>query len=165
MVAYKDMMDNIVINEVEEGKIVGANVLVIHNGKEIYHSTYGYADKENKVSMKRDTIFRMYSMTKPITAVATMILVERGEISLFDPIKKYFPEFSNQLAYNSKGELEKLERNINIFDLLNMTSGIPYPDESHESGRQMGKIFRRLIERRDIRTFGDEEYRIFCSWK
>lgn len=149
MVSYKDSMDDLLMNEVEEEKIVGVNVLVIHNGKEIYHSTYGYADKENKVSMKRDTIFRMYSMTKPITAVATMILAERGEISLFDPIKKYFPEFSNQLAYNSKGELEKLERDINIFDLLNMTSGIPYPDESHESGRQMGKIFRRLIERRE----------------
>lgn len=149
MVSYKEIMDNHLINEVKEGRIVGANVLVIHNGNEIYHSTYGYADKENKLSMKRDTIFRMYSMTKPITAVATMILVERGDISLVDPINKYFPEFSNQLAYNSNGELEELKRDITVFDLLNMTSGIPYPDESHESGRQMGKIFRKLIERRE----------------
>lgn len=149
MVSYRKVMDKLLINEVEDGKIVGANVLVIHNGHEIYHSNLGYADKENKLSMNRDTIFRMYSMTKPITAVAIMILAERGDISLVDPISMYFPEFSNQLAYNSNGELEKLERDITIFDLLNMTSGIPYPDESHESGRQMGKIFRDLIGRRE----------------
>lgn len=149
MFSYKEIMDNLLLNEVESGSIIGANVLVIHNGHEIYHNTIGYADRENKIYMKRDTIFRMYSMTKPITAVAIMILAERGEISLIDPINKYFPEFSNQLAFNSNGELEKLERDITVFDLLNMTSGIPYPDENHESGRQMGEVFRNLIGRRE----------------
>lgn len=142
-------MDKLIKKLVEDGEIVGATTLVIHNGNEIYQSEFGYADKENKIPMNRDTIFRMYSMTKPITAVATMILVERGDISLFDPINKYFPEFKSQLAYNSEGQLEELEREITIFDLLNMTSGIPYPDDSHESGREMDKIFRSFIERRE----------------
>lgn len=155
MGSYKEIMDKLIIKEVEEGRIVGANVLVIHNGNEIYHNTFGYSDKERKVIMTRDTIFRMYSMTKPITAVAIMILVERGYINLDDSVSKYFPEYSNQLVYNSNGELESINRDIAIYDLLNMTSGIPYPDESHESGRQMGKLFRNFIERRESGEKGD----------
>ena len=132
MFSYKDTMDKLIKNEVDSGNVVGANALVIHKGNEIYHNTFGYADKENKIPMKRDTIFRMYSMTKPITAVATMILVERGEIDLWDPISKYIPEFLNQEVYTSDGKLTPVKREVNIQDLLNMTSGIPYPDESNE---------------------------------
>ena len=149
MFSYKDTMDKLIKNEVDSGNVVGANALVIHKGNEIYHNTFGYADKENKIPMKRDTIFRMYSMTKPITAVATMILVERGEIDLWDPISKYIPEFLNQEVYTSDGKLTPVKREVNIQDLLNMTSGIPYPDESNESGRQMEKLFTKFIERRE----------------
>ncbi|MGG7214285.1 serine hydrolase domain-containing protein [Clostridium nigeriense] len=149
MGSYNETMDNLLIKEVEEGRVVGANVLVIHNGSEIYHNTFGYSDKERKIAMSRDTIFRMYSMTKPITAVAIMILVERGEIDLNDSVSKYFSEFSNQLVYSLNEELEDIKRDITINDLLNMTAGIPYPDENHESGRQMGKLFRSFIERRE----------------
>ncbi|MDI9217655.1 serine hydrolase domain-containing protein [Clostridium tertium] len=148
MFSYKDTMDKLIKDEVDSGNVVGANVLVIHNGNEMYHNTFGYADKENKIQMKRDTIFRMYSMTKPITAVATMILVERGEIDLWDPVSKYIPEFLNQVVYTSDGKLVPAKREVNIQDLLNMTSGIPYPDENHEPGRQMKKLFTGFIERR-----------------
>lgn len=149
VILYKEIMDSIIGKEVAHGKVVGANVLIIHNENEIYFKTIGYADKEQKRIMNRDTIFRMYSMTKPITAVAIMILVERKKINLLDPIKKYFPEFSNSLVYSSEGNLENINRDINIYDLLNMTSGIPYPDESHESGRKMDKLFKDLIKRRE----------------
>lgn len=149
MISYKEIMDSIIEKEVVHRKVVGANVLIIHNENEIYFKTIGYADKEQKRIMNRDTIFRMYSMTKPITAVAIMILVERKKINLLDPIKKYFPEFSNSLVYSSEGNLENINRDINIYDLLNMTSGIPYPDESHESGRKMDKLFKDLIKRRE----------------
>lgn len=149
MILYKEIMDSIIEKEVAHRKVVGANVLIIHNENEIYFKTIGYADKEQKRIMNRDTIFRMYSMTKPITAVAIMILVERKKINLLDPIKKYFPEFSNSLVYSSEGNLENINRDINIYDLLNMTSGIPYPDESHESGRKMDKLFKDLIKRRE----------------
>lgn len=149
MISYKEIMDSVIEKEVGYGKVVGANVLIIHNENEIYFKTIGYSDKEQKRIMNRDTIFRMYSMTKPITAVAIMILVERKKINLLDPIKKYFPEFSNSLVYSSEGNLENINRDINIYDLLNMTSGIPYPDESHESGREMAKLFKDLIKRRE----------------
>lgn len=149
VILYKEIMDSIIEKEVAHRKVVGANVLIIHNENEIYFKTIGYADKEQKRIMNRDTIFRMYSMTKPITAVAIMILVERKKINLLDPIKKYFPEFSNSLVYSSEGNLENINRDINIYDLLNMTSGIPYPDESHESGRKMDKLFKDLIKRRE----------------
>lgn len=149
VISYKEIMDSIIEKEVAHGKVVGANVLIIHNENEIYFKTIGYSDKEQKRIMNRDTIFRMYSMTKPITAVAIMILVERKKINLLDPIKKYFPEFSNSLVYSSEGNLENINRDINIYDLLNMTSGIPYPDESHESGRKMAKLFKDLIKRRE----------------
>lgn len=149
VISYKEIMDSIIEKEVAHRKVVGANVLIIHNENEIYFKTIGYADKEQKRIMNRDTIFRMYSMTKPITAIAIMILVERKKINLLDPIKKYFPEFSNSLVYSSEGNLENINRDINIYDLLNMTSGIPYPDESHESGRKMDKLFKDLIKRRE----------------
>lgn len=149
MISYKEIMDSIIEKEVAHGKVVGANVLIIHNENEIYFKTIGYSDKEEKRIMNRDTIFRMYSMTKPITAVAIMILVERKKINLLDPIKKYFPDFSNSLVYSSGGNLENINRDINIYDLLNMTSGIPYPDESHKSGREMDKLFKDLIKRRE----------------
>lgn len=134
--------------EIEKGEIAGANIMVLHKGKEIFFDCYGYADKENKFPVKRDTIFRLFSMSKPITAVAAMILVERGEIDVRDAVSKYIPAFANQKVW-CDGKEVPAERDITVWDCLNMTTGIPYPDLSCESGRQMDELFKELIARRE----------------
>lgn len=158
MYNMKECIDKIIKKDIEQGEIAGANILVIHKGQEICFDSYGYADKENKIAMKRDTIFRLFSMSKPITAVATMILVERGEIDVRDAVSKYIPAFANQKVW-CDGEEVPAERDITIWDCLNMTTGIPYPDEWTESGRRMGVLFKELIARREAGEVVDtQEY-------
>lgn len=144
----KETLDKIIRADISQGEIAGANLLVIHKGEEICWESYGYADKEKQIPMKRDTIFRMYSMTKPITAVATMILAERGEIDVRDAVSRYIPAFGKQTVW-CKGKEVPTERDITIWDCLNMTTGIPYPDSSLESGRRMDVLFQELIARRE----------------
>ena len=148
MFDYKQTMDKLIRTEVDEGRVAGASALVLHKGKEIYYYDYGYADKENAVPMKRDTIIRLFSMTKPITAVAVMILVERGELDLWDPVSLYIPEYKEQKVWTENG-LVPLERENTIWDLMNMTSGIIYPNPDCEPGRIMDKVLRELIARRE----------------
>lgn len=149
MFEYKQAMDRVIQREVETGQIAGAVALVLHKGKEIYFNTLGYADKDKEIPMRRDTIFHMYSMTKPITAAAVMILAERGEIDLRDSVSKYLPYFAGQKVLQKDGSLVPVERESTIWDMLHMTSGIPYPDVSHEAGRQMDVLFKELIHRRE----------------
>ena len=137
---YKDLMDQVLRREVEAGNLPGASALVLHNGKEIYYGAFGMADKEEERPMARDTMIRLFSMTKPVTAVAVMILAERGLIDLHDPVAYYLPEFWETKVWEG-GKEEALKRPITIWDLLNMTSGIPYPDEGHEPGRRMARLF------------------------
>lgn len=148
MFDYKETIDKLIEKELTEGKINGASFLVLHKGREAYFNAYGYADRENERLMERDTIIRLFSMTKPITAAAVMILAERGEIDLRDPVSKYLPYFAGQKVYHTGGTLVPAERENTVWDMLNMTSGIPYPDLTHEPGRQMDRSFRELIGRR-----------------
>lgn len=148
MYNMQERIATIINQEIEAGEIAGANIMVLHKGKEIFFDCYGYADKENKFPVKRDTIFRLFSMSKPITAVATMILVERGEIDVRDAVSKYIPAFAGQKVWCDGREVPA-ERDITVWDCLNMTTGIPYPDLSFESGRQMDELFKELIARRE----------------
>lgn len=148
MTKFKESMDRLIREEINSGKVKGAACRVIHKGKTIYHTVQGYADAEQGKELAEDTIYRLFSMTKPITAVATMILFERGLIDLRDPVSLYLPEYAHQKVWQEDG-LADTYRDVTLFDLLNMTSGIPYPDMSHEPGRQMDKLFRELIARRE----------------
>ena len=149
MFDYRETMDRILQQEVAEGRVKGVSALVLHKGKEIYYNQFGYADAEKGIPMQRDTIIRLYSMSKPVTAAATMILVERGELDLWDPVSKYLPCFKNQKVWDDeKGEVES-EREVTIFDLLNMTSGITYPDAETEPGRRMQTVVETFVARRD----------------
>ena len=80
MFEYKEIMDKLIAGEVAEGGVKGASALVLHKGKEIYYNAFGFADAERGIPMQRDTIIHLYSMTKPVTAAAVMILAERGEL-------------------------------------------------------------------------------------
>lgn len=149
MYDYRQAIDRIMRQEVDAGHIAGAGYLLIQGGEERYFSTCGYADRERKTSIERGTIFRLFSMTKPVTAAAAMMLVERGELDLRDEVSQYLPAFREQTVWNPDGEPLPLERETTIYDLLNMTSGIPYPENwegCSPSGMLMDGLFRELKE-------------------
>lgn len=130
---------------IEKNEIPGANLLIFKNGKEIFYHEDGLASREKQLPIRRDTIFRLFSMTKPVTAAAAMILAQRGEIDLYEPVGKYLEGFQNQLV-ESEGTLVPANREMRIKDLLNMTSGLLYGGEG-KAGKAAEEVFREIDER------------------
>lgn len=122
-----------------DGAFSGGNVAVIHKGQTVYSECFGMADKEKGIKMSEDTIFRLFSLSKPVTAAAAMLLLERGEVELRYPVKWFLPTFENPTVLDEKGE-RPAERDITLGDLLTMTSGIPYPDGT-PAGMKMGELW------------------------
>jgi CubicO group peptidase (beta-lactamase class C family) len=119
--------------DVEKGTYPGAILLVARHGKIAWFETVGVRDPETKLPMTRDTIFRIYSMSKPITSLATMMLVEDGKLALSDPVSKYIPAFGNvKVAVEKRDagatsvELVPMARPMTIQDLLRHTAGLTY---------------------------------------
>ena len=115
---------------VDGGQHAGIITLLARNGKIVDFQTYGYRDVEKKLPMERDTICRAYSMSKIITCVATLMLVEEGRLNLDDPVAKYLPEFKEMKVWKGgtadAPELEALKRPMTIKHLLTHTSGLYY---------------------------------------
>lgn len=132
----------------------GANLLVLKNGKELIYEEYGYRDLENKVPFSRDTIVRLYSMSKPITAAAVMILVDRGQLDLSNCLAWFMPGFKPaHMLVDSKRV--KTEQEITVKDLMNMTSGIPYPGGEGawaQSAEVFSDINRRMYTDNPVTT-------------
>ena len=103
---------------IEKGDIAGANLLVIKDGKELAYTEAGYASLEKGQLFKRDTICRIYSMSKPITSAAAMILVERGELELGQPVSDILEEFKNQQVWEGDTKVPA-RRSLLVKDLLN----------------------------------------------
>ena len=123
------------INEgVKNNELPGAVVLIARNGKIVMFDSFGFRDKEAKVPMTNDTIFRIASMTKPIVTVGAMMLAEEGKLSLADPVSKYIPAFADtKVAVEAKmpdgtveQRLEPQTRPMTIQDLMRHTSGLTY---------------------------------------
>jgi CubicO group peptidase (beta-lactamase class C family) len=120
--------------KVDAGEIPGAVLLVARDGRIAWHETLGFRDREAKAPMTRDALFRIASMTKPLTSLSVMMLVEEGKVNLDDPLSRYLPEFRNLQVGVEKAEgggapqlvLEPAQREITIVDLLRHTSGITY---------------------------------------
>lgn len=130
---------------VARGEIPGAILMVRKEGKETVYLESGYADIEAKKPVSRDSIYRLYSMSKPITATAVMILVERGLIDLADPVCRYLPGFCGQMVAAADGHVEKPWRDVTIQDLVNMTSGLVY-DGNHLTGKLTEALFAEVIQ-------------------
>ena len=121
-------------NEVTTGKIPGAILLIQQHGKPVYHEFFGVQDVVSKRPMTDQTIFRLFSLTKAITSVAAMMLVDEGKLALEDPIAKYIPSFANvKVGVEKKNddgtktlELVPPNRSPTILDLMRHTSGITY---------------------------------------
>ena len=80
---------------VDEGKLSGAVTIASRDNKLVHFESVGYRDIEARAPMTPDTLFRIYSMTKPVTGVALMILYEEGKFKLSDPVEKYLPEMKD----------------------------------------------------------------------
>src|SRR6202795_429691 len=121
-------------NEIATGKIPGAVVLIQQHGHPVYFESFGVRSVESRRPMTADTIFRLYSMSKTITSVAAMMLVEDGKLRLDDAVAKYIPAFADaKVGVEKRGEdgkselvFEQLDRPITVEDLLRHTSGLTY---------------------------------------
>ena len=138
-------IDGYMESVVEEGQIPGAVVLIARRGKVAYFKTFGWMDIEANRPMEKDALFRIASMTKPVTCTAAMLLYEEGRFLLNDPVWRFIPEFKNPkvivLPVSGAQESESTktvpaEVEIHVRHLLNHTSGISYGNGPHD------KIYR-----------------------
>ena len=121
-------------NEVATGKLPGAVVLIQQHGKPVYLKCFGVQDVTTRIPMSSDTIFALHSMTKPITSVAAMMLIDAGKLSPADPVSKFIPAFADAKVGISPDtsdsesvlKLVPADRPVTIMDLLRHTSGITY---------------------------------------
>ncbi len=163
--------------QVDSGVMVGGLGMIARNGKVVYQETYGMADREQQLPMKEDAIFRIYSMTKPITGVALMMLYEEGHFFLNDPVAKYIPELANlKLALSTAdvatgavsdgttsmggdegnedaiGKTREPMRQPTIRDLLRHTAGFTY---GIFGDTEVDKLYReaKLFQAKDLKEF------------
>lgn len=154
---------------VESHEVGGMNVLVTQNGKDRWYCQSGMQDIKKNQKLERNAIFRCYSMSKPITGVAAMMLVERGLLDFDEPVSNYLPGFKDQhVAVEDEHDIGEnvspykagllaeiggkysddssipseipIQSPVTIKNLLTMTSGLPYPDPDHIAGRGAGKV-------------------------
>ncbi|HPF51680.1 MAG TPA: serine hydrolase domain-containing protein [Draconibacterium sp.] len=112
---------------VDDRNLAGISLMVIKNSETVLSKQYGYADMENNIPITNQTIFRAFSMTKPITAAALMTLYEEGKFQLDDKVSDYIPEFGETQVYNSETKkLEPQAKPMTIRNLLTHTSGLTY---------------------------------------
>lgn len=147
----KNTVHELLKKSVEEKFIAGANMLVLQNQTELLYDEYGMADIEAGLPMQRNTIFRFYSMTKPITGAAAMIAMERGMFDLTEAVSQYIPGFKGQMVAEN-GTVVPANREVLIRDLLSMTSGLIYCGGSGIAGEDSNRVFEDL----DRRLYSDD---------
>lgn len=183
--SLKEKLENVMAQAVEDCEIAGMNLLAEKDGEEICYCQAGMADRERGIPMERDTILRLYSQSKPITAAAAMILMERGALDLDQPVSDFLPAFAKQSYFaeqegigevaaggskkeqegigeaaaggskkETKGredvsamEVRPVMQPMRVYDLLRMTSGLVYPDETTAAGRQAAVVFEEMDRR------------------
>ena len=132
-------------NYVDDGRIPGFLTVVARRGKIVHFETIGMRDIENNKPIEADTIFRIHSMSKPITSVAVMILYEEGHFQLDTPVSDFIPEFKNMKVYNEdQTEIFDAKKAVTIKHLLTHTAGLVYGwgKESIDKRYQEANLFQ-----------------------
>lgn len=111
---------------VDEGKLAGVITMVARRGKIVHFEAVGQRGADDATPLKKDDLFRIYSMTKPITATALMQLYEQGKFHLTDPVSKFVPELRDLKVLNADGELEPVKSEMTMQQLLTHTTGLSY---------------------------------------
>lgn len=140
--AVKDRIDATLQSFVDSNRVAGISALIVEKNKEVYFNAFGNADREANVPIDRNTIVRIFSMTKPVTGVALMQLYEKGLFQLDDPLSKYAPEFAGVQVFagfddRGKMKLEAPHRPITVRDITRHTAG--FLNQGHE---QIGNLYR-----------------------
>lgn len=138
-------IDRMLRDMVAKDRVAGASVLIWKDGREAYFRTAGYADLEAKLRIRRDNLFQVWSMTKPVTGVGLMRLWEDGRFGLDEPVAKYLPEFAGVKVFkgmDAAGQpiLKAPDRPILIRDLMRHTSGIGYWDGPTYPEKVLGQV-------------------------
>ena len=133
-------VDSILTAAVRENQCAGMTVLVRRNGEDVLYAQAGLADIEAQKPISDDSIFRLYSQSKPVTAAAVMLLVERGLIDLMDGVDKYLPGFRSPKVVDAQGNITPAYRAPWIMELLGMTAGLSYPGED-PAGQYAARVF------------------------
>ena len=132
----KEKLSGLMAREVAYSGTPGVSLLIRRKGEEVFFDAQGYTDLERQIPLRRDSIFRMYSMTKPVTAVAAMILVEKGLLDLNMPVAEVLPGFAST-RIRIGDDIVPARRSVTVLHLLNMTSGLTYGEETTPEGRQL----------------------------
>ena len=123
-------IDTLFRRYVDDGRLPGWSLAVTRRGRLVHRSNYGFADPEDGRQVNDDTVFRIYSMTKPITSLAAMMLYEEGCFELNDPVAAYLPEFADTRVWKGGSttgpETEPITEPLRIWHLLTHTSGLTY---------------------------------------
>jgi CubicO group peptidase (beta-lactamase class C family) len=136
---------------VEEGKLAGIVTMVARHGQVVHFEATGIRDLETGAPIEHDTLFRIYSMSKPITAVAAMMLYEQGKFQLSDPVSKFLPELAN-VKVLEEGELVQPSTPMTMHHLLTHTAGFSYGfDPRNPVDRLYGE--RQVLQSRDLDEF------------
>jgi CubicO group peptidase (beta-lactamase class C family) len=118
-------LSDCISRDVDDGRIPGAVVLIARHGQVAFFESFGFSDPDTRTTMSRGSLFRLASLTKPMTCVAAMTLVEKGDLLLDDPISKYIPEFEGLRAQAEQPGKQRL-REATIHDLFRHTAGFTY---------------------------------------
>ncbi|HEY0084811.1 MAG TPA: serine hydrolase domain-containing protein, partial [Allosphingosinicella sp.] len=144
----KRRIDKALAQMVEDGRAAGVSALIFKGGKEVYFGTSGHADREARTPVRRDTLFQIFSMTKPVTGVALLQLWEAGRFRLDDPLAMHLPEYADTRVFGGmdgegKPILKAPARPILIRDILRHTAGFAYgggatyPEQQFEAARPL----------------------------
>lgn len=144
--AQLDRIQGLIDDITAGGLTPGVSCLIHQGGIEQGYYEAGYADIGKKIKMQRNTICHMYSMTKPITSAAVMILLEEGKLDLMDPVSEFFPSFASPMVAVRNG-LRPAEREVEIHDLMSMTSGYTYGGDADDGMIQTQRFTEEIKKR------------------
>ena len=147
------MINEFVRRDIDDGKLVGVVTMVARGGKIMHYETAGKYGLDNDRSIDKDALFRIYSMTKPITTVAAMMLYEEGQFQLGDPVSRYLPEFESQTLYRD-GEEFRPASPMTIKQLMSHSAGLTYGN-TDDHPVELAYQAARLQESADLNEFVD----------
>lgn len=156
----KDKLERCLEQAVENREAAGLSVLVRKNGEDLCYAAAGMADIASGKPVKRDSIFRLYSQSKPITAAAAMILADRGLLDLQTEVDRYLPGFRNPRVIAPDGRVSETYRAPWVLELLGMTAGLCYPD-ADAAGQPAARVFEE--NEKEIRRGGGMDTVTFCN--
>jgi CubicO group peptidase (beta-lactamase class C family) len=138
---------------VDRGTFAGILTLIARQGRVAHLETFGWQDLESRRPVSGDTIFRIYSMSKPITSVAAMLLCEEGRLRLWDPVSRYLPEFKDAQVMLARPDgsydLVPARREVTVHDLMTHSGGLSYSADEHSA---LDSLYRETLKRIDHET-------------